>query len=187
MQLWYCLRIAGKLLGEIGVDIYRQFVVRGAVYGCSRHHQFPQTILLRDCEGILIVEDVLGGRDDLGGCLLLLFALSLLAEEVSFNLNRVFIQPLLHCISDAVFNHLTLDDFTVASPGGTAEPRGRISVFIRYRPLHNCTALSADKNTCKGILELAVGIDRGMVAFLLCGLYQLPLFLRNDRFVHPIV
>ena len=81
MQLWYCLRIAGKSLGEIGVDIYRQFVVRGAVYGCSRHHQFPQTILLSDCEGIIIVEDVLGGRDDLGGCLLLLFALSLLAEE----------------------------------------------------------------------------------------------------------
>ena len=78
MQLWYCLRIAGKLLGKIGVDIYRQFVVRGAVYGCSRHHQFPQTILLSDCEGIIIVEDVLGGRDDLGGCLLLLFALSLL-------------------------------------------------------------------------------------------------------------
>ena len=84
MQLWYCLRIAGKLLGEIGVDIYRQFVVRGAVYGCSRHHQFPQTILLSDCEGIIIVEDVLGGRDDLGGCLLLLFALSLLAEEIRF-------------------------------------------------------------------------------------------------------
>ena len=84
MQLWYCLRIAGKLLGEIGVDIYRQVVVRGAVYGCSRHHQFPQTILLSDCEGIIIVEDVLGGRDDLGGCLLLLFALSLLAEEIRF-------------------------------------------------------------------------------------------------------
>ena len=84
MQLWYCLRIAGKLLGEIGVDIYRQFVVGGAVYSCFWHHKFPQAILLSDCEGIIIVKDVLGGRDDLGGCLLLLFALSLLAEEIRF-------------------------------------------------------------------------------------------------------
>ena len=84
IQLWYCLRIAGKLLREIGVDIYRQFIIRGAIYGCFWHHQFPQSILLSNREGIVIVEDVLSSGDDLGSGLFLLFPLSLLAEQICF-------------------------------------------------------------------------------------------------------
>ena len=64
-QLWYCLRIAGKLLRQVRIDIYRQLITRGAVYGCFWHHQFPQAILLGNREGIVIVEDMLGRRDDL--------------------------------------------------------------------------------------------------------------------------
>lgn len=71
-------------MGKLGVDVDAHFSIGCSINGCLFHDQFPPTIFLSDCEGIIIVEDVLGGRDDLGGCLLLLFALSLLAEEIRF-------------------------------------------------------------------------------------------------------
>ena len=44
--IWYYLHIHGVLFRQIGVDIYSQIVLRGAVYRSLLHYQFPQSVLL---------------------------------------------------------------------------------------------------------------------------------------------
>ena len=77
-------QVATGLFGESGVYLYSEFVIRRTVYRCFLHYQFPQTILLSNCECVIIVEDMLSRGDDLNGGVFLLIALSLLTEQVCF-------------------------------------------------------------------------------------------------------
>jgi len=78
------------LLGDLRVNVNTQFTLWRSVYGCLFHDQFPQPILLCDGQDIVIVQDVLGGRDDLYRRLVCLGAGFFLSHELGFRFLQLF-------------------------------------------------------------------------------------------------
>ena len=67
-----------------------QFPIGCSVHGRFFQNQFPQAVLFGNRQNIVVVQDVLGGRDDLQRRLVCLGAGFLLSHELGFRFLQLF-------------------------------------------------------------------------------------------------
>lgn len=81
------------LFGKLGIDVDTQFSVRRSVHSSLFENQLPQSVLLCDGQDIVIIQDVLGGGDDLHRRFTCLRSGFLLSHKVSFGCLQLFDFP----------------------------------------------------------------------------------------------
>lgn len=75
-----------ELLGDLRINVNTQFTLWRSVYGRLFQNQFPQAVLFGNRQNIVVVQDVLGGRDDLHRRLVCLGSGFFLSHKLGFRL-----------------------------------------------------------------------------------------------------